>query len=56
MGFFISPPSLTEYGDSLILLHPELFTHLSFDGHKVMARTVTFQVTDDCCMKCTYCY
>ncbi len=37
------------YTDSLARLYPELFK-----DH--MAKSVTFQVTDDCCMACTYCY
>ena len=38
-----------SYPDSLARLYPDLF-----NGH--MAKSVTFQVTDDCCMACTYCY
>ena len=38
-----------SYSDSLARLYPDLF-----NGH--MAKSVTFQVTDDCCMACTYCY
>ncbi len=40
-----------EYGDSLIDWFPEEHNFLDMKN-----RTFTFQVTDDCCMACTYCY
>lgn len=48
-----------EYGDNLVRLLPELH-HIGVEktGGKrlVQSRTVTFQVTDDCNLKCSYCY
>ena len=43
-----------QYSDHKAKLYPEL--HKSIDGKKVIARTVTFQVTDACNLACTYCY
>lgn len=44
-----------EYSDFLRIIYPELF--VSDDScAKKQVKTVTLQVTDDCCMACTYCY
>ena len=37
-----------DFGDSLIRYYPD-------EQHK-LARTITFQVTDDCNLCCSYCY
>ena len=37
-----------EFGDSLVRYFP--------DNKAKMARTITFQVTDDCNLCCSYCY
>lgn len=45
---------IEEYADYINRLFPQ-----KYDGnilHKKLARTITFQVTDDCNLKCTYCY
>ena len=39
----------TDYNDQLLRLFPKEFSHK-------MARTVTFQVTEQCNLRCTYCY
>lgn len=45
-----------EYGEQTIRLFPELYSAKEGpNGERVMARTVTFQVTDDCNLMCTYC-
>ena len=43
----------------LSVSHPELFNNVrnnTLNSNTIIVRTVTFQVTDDCCMACTYCY
>ena len=40
-----------QYQDRLARLFPQPYT-----GEKMLARTVTFQVTDACNLACTYCY
>lgn len=43
-----------QFGDKMARLFPELHP---LDGEdRVLSRTVTFQVTDDCNLTCTYCY
>lgn len=45
-----------EYGEQTIRLFPELYSAKEGpNGERVMARTVTFQVTDDCNLMCKYC-
>lgn len=44
-----------QYGDHMAKLYPELFQRKDGD-EKRMAQTITFQVTDDCNLACTYCY
>ena len=46
-----------EYPETLNRLFIEDKTR-GFDAktNGIYARTITFQVTEDCCMKCTYCY
>lgn len=41
------PPKIISYQEYIAQLFPE-------DKRKV--KTLTFQVTEDCCLKCTYCY
>lgn len=44
-----------QYQDMIGRLFPkEISTDV--DGTKVLSRTVTFQVSDDCNLKCSYCY
>lgn len=45
------PPREVEYQDLIYRLFPEKTLQVK---KKVM--TITFQVTEDCCMACTYCY
>lgn len=46
-----------EFGEQTVRLFPELYAaRKGPHGEKLMARTVTFQVTDDCNLACTYCY
>ena len=44
------PPPLTSFSDTLAKYYPEEHEK----DRKV--REITFQVTEDCCMACTYCY
>lgn len=46
------PPKYSSFEDTMNRLYPEKVDKES----NVAARTITFQVTEDCCMKCTYCY
>lgn len=48
--FLTSKTEYTEFGDQM----SHLFPHEIKEG--VTYKTFTFQVTDDCCMACTYCY
>ena len=43
------PPKFKNFGDDLILYYPEEFKQKK-------ARQITLQITEDCCMACTYCY
>ena len=42
-------PEYMSYDDKLIQLFPE-------EAIEKPVKTITFQVTEDCCMACTYCY
>lgn len=44
------PPVDLSYGDLLHKLYPDQVTK------EKSVKSVTFQVTEDCCMACTYCY
>lgn len=44
-----------QYTDMFGKLYPELCREES-DGTRIMPRTVTFQVTDNCNLACSYCY
>ena len=44
------PPKMTSLYDDLIKLYKE-----DHDGGKLV-REITLQITEDCCMACTYCY
>lgn len=43
-----------QYGDRMARLFPEL--HPFSEDNKILSKTVTFQVTDDCNLACKYCY
>ena len=43
-------PTFESFSDNLLRLFPNDFT----STHEVLS--LTFQVTEDCCMACTYCY
>ena len=43
-------PEEPEYKDYLMDLYPEYFTNID------EIKQITFQVTEDCCLACTYCY
>lgn len=48
-----------QYQDFISRLYPELNTVSGEDGdkrHRTLSREVTFQVTDECNLACTYCY
>ena len=44
-----------QYQDMIARLYPELHQPRK-DGARVLSRTVTFQVTEDCNLACVYCY
>ena len=44
-----------QYSDKLARLYPELHG-IDENGEKKLTQTVTFQVTDNCNLACTYCY
>lgn len=44
---------LEQWQDMIARLYPE---HVSKDGERVLSRTVTFQVCDECNLACKYCY
>lgn len=44
------PPRIKSHQDVLRELYPEVFTQLPD------IKTVTFQVTENCCLNCSYCY
>lgn len=47
----------TQYQDYLAKLFPEKFCRDALrEGEQRLAHTVTFKVTEDCNLKCTYCY
>ena len=46
---------LEQWQDMIARLYPE-FTKNKTDDEMVLSRTVTFQVTDNCNLACTYCY
>lgn len=46
---------LEQWQDMIARLYPE-FTKNKTDDEIVLSRTVTFQVTDNCNLACTYCY
>lgn len=57
--FFIPPIGESDFPDWMALHYPELHKpYIDSDGNIIqpLTRTVTYQVTDDCCMACTYCY
>lgn len=43
-------PIFEKYNEKLVQLYPDVFPNVS------AILTLTFQVTEDCCMACTYCY
>lgn len=43
-----------QYQDMLARLYPPLIHEV--DGKRVLTRNFTFKVTDDCNLRCTYCY
>ena len=43
-----------QFQDTIARLYPELHKPRK-DGARVLSRTVTFQVTEDCNLACTYC-
>ena len=49
MKYYVEP-KFEKYNDKLARLYPERF----FSSDTIL--TLTFQVTEDCCMACTYCY
>lgn len=49
MKYYVEP-KFEKYSDKLARLYPEKF----FSSDTIL--TLTFQVTEDCCMACTYCY
>ena len=59
---YLEPPRELDYTDFMAHIYPELFNKKALDENSEkeieasLAKTVTFQVTDDCCMACTYCY
>lgn len=49
MPNYLAPAPL-QFHDFLIKIYPEIFTD------KDLIQTITFQVTENCCLKCSYCY
>lgn len=45
-----------QFGDKMVRLYPELHPFHKDGSKKVLTKTVTFQVTDDCNLACKYCY
>jgi hypothetical protein len=45
------PPINEQFGAYIARLYPKECKDL-----KNSVKTVTFQVTENCCLKCTYCY
>lgn len=48
--------SFEQYQDMIGRLYPEFEGENPLDGSRMGTSNVTFQVTDDCNLKCTYCY
>lgn len=46
---------IEQYQDMIARLYPELHQK-TINGRKALSRVVTFQVTEDCNLACTYCY
>lgn len=44
-----------QYQDAISRLYPELHQE-GEDGERILSRTVTWQVTDECNLVCSYCY
>lgn len=45
-----------QFGDKMVRLFPELHPFPEDGDKRVLTKTVTFQVTDDCNLACKYCY
>ena len=45
------PPKIVEYGDYIRRLYPE-----KFSDNISEVKTITFQITENCCLNCSYCY
>lgn len=45
-----------QFGDKMVRLFPELHPFPEDESKRVLTKTVTFQVTDDCNLACKYCY
>lgn len=46
-----------DFSDTLHRYFPDEFEHVQYTSEfKMASKTVTFQVTDDCNMACSYCY
>lgn len=45
-----------DYSEQLNRLYHNEIHHYSDNDFGNMCRNITFQVTEDCCMRCTYCY
>ena len=45
-----------QFQDMIARLYPELHNKDLPDGRRSLTKTVTFQVTEDCNLACTYCY
>lgn len=53
------PKRVEQYNDRMVRLFPELHhsdIEANGEAERILTRTVTFQVTDDCNLACTYCY
>jgi len=46
---------IEQFQDKLARLYPESFSE-GENGHKNLTRSVTFMVTNDCSLRCKYCY
>ena len=45
-----------QFGDKMVRLFPELHPFPEDGDKRILTKTVTFQVTDDCNLACKYCY
>jgi len=45
-----------QFGDRMARLFPELHPFSEDESKRVLTKTVTFQVTDDCNLACRYCF